>query len=188
MIPDPPISPVNLLEYLSRHECRPQVVCQLGNMANLASVIFEHGQCLPLFGSMGMVLPVSLGVAMGTPKQIVAIEGDGGLLMNLGALATTAALSPPNLLLIVADNAGYQTTGGQPVGFSVTKGIHSVLEACGWADVRRVSESGFENAIDWGMQPGMKALVIEMQQIEHSSFPKGSDPCSLVRAFHSVCG
>ncbi|MDP6619782.1 MAG: thiamine pyrophosphate-dependent enzyme, partial [Nitrospinota bacterium] len=37
--------------------------------------------------SMGMVIPAALGVALSRPNdRVVAMEGDGGVLMNLGAL------------------------------------------------------------------------------------------------------
>ena len=42
-----------------------------------------------MLGSMGLACPIALGVALAQPgRRVVAIEGDGSLLMQLGCLAT----------------------------------------------------------------------------------------------------
>ncbi|OLS20652.1 MAG: Sulfopyruvate decarboxylase subunit beta [Candidatus Thorarchaeota archaeon AB_25] len=67
-----------------------------------------------LRGSMGLPIPVGLGVAMARPeKQILTIVGDGNLLMGLGSLATTAFVRPSNLKILIIDNNEYATTGNQ---------------------------------------------------------------------------
>src|SRR5918911_5666958 len=59
-----------------------------------------------MLGSMGLACPIALGVALAQPqRRVVALEGDGSLLMQLGALATIAMLRPKNLLIVVMDNA-----------------------------------------------------------------------------------
>lgn len=72
-------------------------------------------RCLPCMGSMGSVFPFALGMAMvRADRQIVAVEGDGSLLMNLGCLATLKRYGVPNLWPVVFDNGVYESTGGQP--------------------------------------------------------------------------
>lgn len=67
-----------------------------------------------MVGSMGCVLPLGVGLAMSRPsKRIVAIDGDGALLMRLSSMPTAGYYRPPNLLHIVPDNASYDSTGGQ---------------------------------------------------------------------------
>lgn len=69
--------------------------------------------------SMGLVSSILLGLSLGletesaAPRQVVGVEGDGGMLMNLNALATIGYLQPANLILIVLDNGQYASTGGQ---------------------------------------------------------------------------
>ena len=68
-----------------------------------------------MLGSMGLAFPIALGVALAQPdRRVFALEGDGSLLMQLGALSTIAALKPKNLIMIVMDNGIYQITGAQP--------------------------------------------------------------------------
>ena len=45
---------------------------------------------------MGLVTPVVLGLALSLPHRgVIALDGDGGILLNLGALATVAQLCAP---------------------------------------------------------------------------------------------
>src|SRR5215218_9486594 len=57
-----------------------------------------------MLGSMGLAFPIALGLALAQPqRRIVAIEGDGSLLMQLGCLATIAERALKNLTLLVMD-------------------------------------------------------------------------------------
>lgn len=67
-----------------------------------------------LRGSMGLAIPVGLGVAMvHSDRKILTIVGDGNLLMGLGSLATTSFVQPNNLRILIIDNNAYATTGHQ---------------------------------------------------------------------------
>ena len=67
-----------------------------------------------MLGSMGLAVPIALGVALAQPqRRVFALEGDGSLLMQLGCLSTIAAQKPANLTIIIWDNGIYQITGGQ---------------------------------------------------------------------------
>ncbi len=66
--------------------------------------------------SMGMVIPTALGIALSRPNdRVVALEGDGGILMNLGCLVTSAITAPENFLVVVFNNDIYEASGGQPL-------------------------------------------------------------------------
>ena len=68
-----------------------------------------------MLGSMGLTIPIALGVAIAQPQRhVIALEGDGSLLMQLGCLATVAERAPKNLTIVVWDNGIYQITGSQP--------------------------------------------------------------------------
>jgi thiamine pyrophosphate-dependent acetolactate synthase large subunit-like protein len=67
-----------------------------------------------MLGSMGLAVPIALGVAIAQPSRtVIALEGDGSLLMQLGCLSTVAARRPRNLIIVVWDNGIYQITGAQ---------------------------------------------------------------------------
>jgi thiamine pyrophosphate-dependent acetolactate synthase large subunit-like protein len=68
-----------------------------------------------MLGSMGLAVPIALGVALAQPRRkVIALEGDGSILMQLGSLATVAARAQENLAIVIMDNGAYQITGGQP--------------------------------------------------------------------------
>src|ERR1700736_2611258 len=71
----------------------------------------QRPQNFYMLGSMGLAFPIALGVAIAQPqRRVIALEGDGSLLMQLGCLTTIATLAQKNLTLIVMDNGIYQVT------------------------------------------------------------------------------
>jgi phosphonopyruvate decarboxylase len=67
-----------------------------------------------LCDSMSAAVPLALGIALTRPERhVVALEGDGSLLMSPNVLATAAAAAPPNLTIVVWVNGHYESSGGQ---------------------------------------------------------------------------
>ncbi len=88
-----------------------------------------------MLGSMGLAFPIALGVALAQPnRRVFALEGDGSLLMQMGCLATIAALKPKNLTMIVMDNGIYQITGAQPTPAASVSDIVAIAAGCGLAN------------------------------------------------------
>jgi phosphonopyruvate decarboxylase len=72
-------------------------------------------RCFYCMGSMGSIVPLALGISRSQPDvHVCAIEGDGSLLMNLGALVTLRRYAQGPISLFVFDNGCYESTGGQP--------------------------------------------------------------------------
>ena len=84
--------------------------------------------------SMGLVSSIVLGLSLGMDpspgRRVVGVEGDGGMLMNLNALATIGYLQPPNLLLLLLDNQSYASTGGQAT-FTTRLDLADIARSCG---------------------------------------------------------
>ncbi len=67
-------------------------------------------------GAMGLCSSHGLGFALACPgRRVVVLDGDGSLLMNLGALVTIAAAAPKNLCHFVFHNGTYEANGGHPL-------------------------------------------------------------------------
>lgn len=89
-------------------------VSSLGTATSALRDASSDGPHLYLGGAMGCGLPVALGVAGRRPeRQVVAIVGDGDLLMGAGSLLSLAGLRPANLLVVVLEDGRYSITGGQ---------------------------------------------------------------------------
>ena len=93
-------------------------------------------------GSMGHSSSIALGVAINKPEQrIWCVDGDGAVLMHMGAMAVIGTIRPKNLIHIVINNASHETVGGMPtVAGSVD--LVAVAKACGYPKV--VSVDSFE--------------------------------------------
>jgi len=66
-------------------------------------------------GGMGHTSSIAMGVALAAPKRrVIAIDGDGSMLMHLGALPIIGNHSSSNLVHIVLNNQCHESVGGQP--------------------------------------------------------------------------
>lgn len=92
------------------------VILSLGGSVDEWYTAAPHMRAASLFQQqLGCVTPEAFGLAVGLPhRRIVALDTDGGLLFNLGILATLGNERPPNLLVIVWDNGCYASIGGPP--------------------------------------------------------------------------
>ncbi|MFD1722826.1 thiamine pyrophosphate-dependent enzyme [Amnibacterium endophyticum] len=93
---------------------RELVVLSLGGAVDEWYNAAPHMRDASLFQQqLGCVTPEAFGLAVGLPhRRIVSLDTDGGLLFNLGILATLGNEQPPNLLIVVWDNEQYQSIGG----------------------------------------------------------------------------
>ncbi len=85
------------------------------NMGAAPAELFSLGHRPGFFyveHSMGLVSSVALGIALARPElEVVALDGDGSVLMNLGTFTTIARHRPPNLLHVVFDNEALLSVG-----------------------------------------------------------------------------
>lgn len=131
----------------------------IGGIGNANFDLWASGQRPQNFymlGSMGLAIPIALGVALAQPRRhVVALEGDGSLLMQLGCLATVAERAPKNLTIVIWDNGIYQITGGQPTATAATADLVAIAQACGlgksaWAADEEEFDRLFAVALDGG--------------------------------------
>src|SRR5688572_25271319 len=67
-----------------------------------------------IFAAMGLAQSFGLGLALAQPeRRVLVMEGDGGVLMSLGAIASAAEQAPPNLKHFVFTNRSFGATGNQ---------------------------------------------------------------------------
>jgi sulfopyruvate decarboxylase subunit beta len=90
------------------------VILSLGGSVDEWFNAAPHMRAASLFQQqLGCVTGEAFGLAAGLPhRRIVSLDTDGGLLFNLGILATLGNEQPANLFVVVWDNEQYQSIGG----------------------------------------------------------------------------
>jgi thiamine pyrophosphate-dependent acetolactate synthase large subunit-like protein len=121
----------------------------------------QRPQNFYMLGSMGLAIPIALGVAIAQPQRhVIALEGDGSLLMQLGCLATVAARAPKNLTVIVWDNGIYQITGGQPTASAATADLVAIARGSGLANAAwAADEEDFDRLVAAALADGGPSLI-----------------------------
>jgi phosphonopyruvate decarboxylase/sulfopyruvate decarboxylase subunit beta len=118
-----------------------------------------------MIGSMGLASSIALGVAVNRPdRRVLIFDGDGNVLMNLGALALVGATRPANLLHVVFDNEAYGSTGNQRT-ISGQVALEEIARASGYTHVRRVdSPAGLRTAARELLdRPGPSFLLVKIE-------------------------
>ncbi len=82
--------------------------------------------------TLGLCSSIALGMALGLPhRRIIALDGDGSLLMNLCSLPTIARMQPGNLLHIVFDNEVYEASGSKKTATGCGTDLVEMARAAG---------------------------------------------------------
>lgn len=109
------------------------VVTGLGAATYDAAAAGDRALNFYLWGAMGGAAMLGLGLALAQPRRrVLVLTGDGEMLMGLGALATIATATVPNLAIAVLDNARYGETGAQRSHTAHATDLAAVAAACGW--------------------------------------------------------
>jgi sulfopyruvate decarboxylase subunit beta len=127
---------------MTRFECMKRLAAKLKNelvILSLGASVDEwynaapHMRSASLFQQqLGCVTPQAFGLAVGLPhRRIVSLDTDGGMLFNLGILATLANEQPKNLFVVVWDNECYQSIGGPPTHTSGRADIAAIARGAG---------------------------------------------------------
>lgn len=83
-------------------------------------------------GSMGHSSSIALGIAAQKPeKKIWCIDGDGAVLMHMGAMAVLGAEHPENMVHVVINNGAHETVGGMPTAASKID-LTAIAKGCGY--------------------------------------------------------
>lgn len=99
----------------------------------------SHHKELLVVGGMGHASTIAAAVAQHSPNKVYCLDGDGAVLMHMGALAAIGASSLNNFYHIVLNNGTHESVGGQPtIGRKVD--LPNVALACGYAKAYTVKD------------------------------------------------
>jgi len=149
------------------------VICNLGYPSQELYSIEDRPRNFYMLGSMGMVSSIALGLSLITKETVVALDGDGSILMNPGSLVTVAHQNPPNLKWIVLDNGSYGSTGDQPSYTSKRTSLAQMAKAAGIEKSMELSsEDDIESILRKKIQSrGLFFLVVKLEPGNRSPGP-----------------
>ena len=176
-----------LVQRLTHEEA---VVAGLGN-TNFDLIAAGHRpQNFYMLGSMGLACPIALGVALAQPNRgVIALEGDGSILMALGCLTTIANVKPRNLTVIIWDNGIYQITGKQATATAGVTDIVAVARGAGIAHSEWVrDEAHFDALLDRRFEDGGPRLLAAKIDDQPGQGRRLRDPVLIRAAFMKGLG
>lgn len=82
-------------------------------------------------GSMGHLSSISLGLSLGIDNNVVTLDGDGSLIMHMGAMCVNGCNGNKNFKHIVINNGAHDSVGGQPTeGFNIN--LNEIARSCNY--------------------------------------------------------
>ncbi len=129
----------------------------------------DHPANFYMLGSYTQASPLGFGIALGTDRTVVVLDGDGSLL-GTAALPVIASESPKNLIIIGLDNGVYVSTGNQCSPAHSTVDLELLARASGFRNTCKVhkpdkmkdeykkARSGGLSSIHVIIKPGNRAV------------------------------
>ncbi len=156
---------------MRRFDCLKILAGQLADDAlvicNLQDTTYEWQHLRPSDGNllrqgMANVTPVAFGVAVSLPhRQVVALDGDGSMLMGLGMLTTLARYAPKNLLVCIFDNETYNSGGVMPSATAFGADFEALAKGAGLPRATTVRDvEAFRDATTKALASGEGWLIV----------------------------
>ena len=113
-----------------------------------------------MLGTMGLSSSIGLGLALAQKKKVIAIDGDGSVLTNLGTLPTIANNPANNFILLIIDNGSYGSTGDQPTYAGMKTSLAKVAEACGCETVVECTAENTAAAVQAALDGDKMTIIV----------------------------
>ncbi len=128
---------------LLQHRGSGLVVTGLGSPTWDLFAAGDQPENLYSWGGMGLSVSTALGIALAQPdRRVLAMTGDGEMMMGIGSLGVVADQAPANLGILVLDNERFAETGRQK-GLSAGRADLCVIaRGFGIAETMLVTEQG----------------------------------------------
>jgi thiamine pyrophosphate-dependent acetolactate synthase large subunit-like protein len=125
---------------MKRYDCLSSLASEINDalvVSSAGAMTLEWNSLHPNDGNLrvrtlGLCSSIALGMALGLPhRKVVALDGDGSLLMNLCSLPTIARMRPTNLVHIVFDNEVYEASGSKKTATGAGTDLVGIARAAG---------------------------------------------------------
>jgi sulfopyruvate decarboxylase subunit beta len=167
------------------------VVTALGNASYLWAAMHHVPENFYIEDAMGLALPLAIGLAVAQPeRKVVVVEGDGAVMMHMGALVTLGAVAPRNLIVLLIQNGVHAASGGQ-VLTNPALDLAQLARAAGSARAENVaSPDAFGTALRGAFAAkGPHVLVLATEpDVEVVKPPIALDPIATKQRFMDAIG
>ncbi len=126
-------------------------------------------------GSMGHIGSIALEVALqNKDRKVYILDGEGALIMHMGALTSIGYYKPNNLIHIVFDNQAYESTGGQATVSSALD-LVGIMKNCSYDCVSVVdNESDLKKSLN-NIESSLSGIIIKIAQGSRKELGRPTD-------------
>ena len=136
------------------------VVSNIGLPSQELHMLDDQPSNFYMLGTMGLASSIGLGLALAQSAKVIAIDGDGSILANLGTLPTIANNAADNFILLIIDNGSYGSTGDQPTYAGRKTSLAKVAESCGCDNVVECSAEDTPTAVKAALDGQQMTVIV----------------------------
>jgi len=138
-IPEPSMARYDAIRAIVPHLADAAVVANIGVPSKELYAAGDRPLAFYMLGSYTQASAVGLGIALGTKRRVVVLDGDGSLLGS-AVLPVIAARAPENLTIVCLDNGAFGSTGNQPTCAAAGVDLELMARAAGFTRTWKASE------------------------------------------------
>jgi phosphonopyruvate decarboxylase len=113
-------------------------------------------------GGMGHTASIAFGIALARPaRRVVCLDGDGSILMHMGAAAIIGSRKPGNFVHVLLNNQSHESVGGQPT-VAGQMDFAEIARGCGYKAFRQARSLEEIVEIFSSLLPGDGPVLIEI--------------------------
>lgn len=151
-------------------EMTPKDACIVSTTGKISRELYEqsnrlfgsHDSIFMTVGGMGHASMIAFGIAQEKPeKKVICIDGDGAVLMHMGALAFIASHAPANYVHIVLNNQAHESVGAMPTDCGQTD-FAALARAAGYVHAERISDEAGLTRVQEGLTQGKGPIFYEI--------------------------
>lgn len=165
-------------------EMAPKDACIVSTTGKISRELYEqsnrlfgnHDAIFMTVGGMGHASMIAFGIAQDKPeKKVICIDGDGAVLMHMGALAFIASHAPENYVHIVLNNQAHESVGAMPTDCGQTD-FAALARAAGYAHAEKITDEAGLAAMQEGISdrkgPVFYEIMVSLDSRADLSRPK----------------
>jgi len=180
---------IDIIKILMEYITDEAIISNIGFPSKELHYIKDRNENFYMLGSMGLCSSIGLGLALNTDKKVIAIDGDGSVLMNLGTLSTIGHTKPTNFILLIVDNSAYGSTGNQKTHTNNTE-LDKIAKSCGLHTIKTENEKELREALTKALKENKTTVIVAKAKAYNKKTPNIKIPPVVIkyRFMNSVNG